>query len=217
MKRKQPRSYYPVFLDIRGRKCVVVGGGQVALRKVKTLLEHGADVDLIGPDLCPELDRLAENGGINVFRRCYQTGDLRGALMAIAATDNGDINREVVKEAGREGVLVNVVDGTRDSDFIAPSYLRRGNITIAVSTAGFSPALARKIRTRLEEEYGDEYASLSFLVNEVRTELRRKGIKVSSDDWQKALDLDIIIGLLKKGETEKARSVLLNNLKSLPG
>jgi precorrin-2 dehydrogenase/sirohydrochlorin ferrochelatase len=216
MKIEQPRSYYPVFLDIRGRKCVVFGGGQVARRKVEALLEHGAHVEVISPDLCPELGRLAEDRRINVSRRPYRAGDLRGALIAIAATGSGNINQEIVKEARGDGVLVNVVDGARESDFIAPSYLRRGNITIAVSTAGSSPALARKIRARLEEEFGDEYASLAFLVEEVRAGLKRRGIKVSSDDWQKALDLDMIIGFLKKGEIEKARLVLLNCLESSP-
>lgn len=210
------RSYYPVFLNISGRKCVVVGGGQVALRKVKALLERGAHVGVISPDFCPELNKLAESGEINALRRRYQVGDLQGALIAIAATNDSDINQEVVKEARRGGVLANVVDDAEDSDFIAPSHLQRGNITIAISTAGFSPALARKIRTKLEKDFGDEYASLALLIEEVRSELKRQGIKVDSDDWQKALDLDLMIDLLKKGEREKVKSVLLSNLKAIP-
>jgi len=209
-------TYYPVFLNVSGKRCVVVGGGQVALRKVRVLLECGANVEVISPELCSELNKLAESGKINVLRRRYQGGDLQGALIAIAATNNSDINQEVVKEARRGGVLANVVDDAEDSDFIVPSYLQRGNITIAISTAGSSPALARKIRTKLEKDFGDEYASLSLLVEEVRTELRRQGIKVDSDDWQKALDLDLMIDLLKKGEREKAKSVLLSNLKASP-
>lgn len=215
MKSKRLRSYYPVFLNISGRKCVVVGGGQVALRKAKGLLECGANVEVISPDLCSELSELAEAGEINVLRRRYQAGALQGALIAIAATDNNDINQEVVKEARRDGVLVNVVDGVQDSDFIAPSCLQRGNITIAVSTSGSSPALARKIRAILEKDFGEEYASLAALVEEVRAELKRQEIKVDSDDWQKALDLDLMVDLLKKGEREKAKSVLFSNLKAL--
>ncbi|MFC1981208.1 bifunctional precorrin-2 dehydrogenase/sirohydrochlorin ferrochelatase [Chloroflexota bacterium] len=215
MKSKRSCSYYPVFLNISDRKCVVVGGGQVALRKAKGLLEYGANVEVISPDLCSELSELAEAGAINVLRRRYQAGDLQGALISIAATNNSDINQEVVKEARRGGVLANIVDDAGDSDFIVPSCLQRGNVTIAVSTAGSSPALARKIRTRLEKDLGDEYASLSLLVEEVRSELKRQGIKVNSDDWQKALDLDLMIDLLKKGNKERAKAALLDNLKAL--
>jgi precorrin-2 dehydrogenase/sirohydrochlorin ferrochelatase len=206
--------YYPVFLNISGRKCVVVGGGQVALRKVRGLLECGADVRVVSPDLCAELDRLAEDGEITVLRGPYRKDVLEGSLLAIAATDDNGINREVVEEARGSGVLVNVVDGARDSDFIAPSCSRRGNITLAVSTAGSSPALARKIRSVLENVFGEEYAELADLVEEVRAELRRQEIKVAGDGWQEALDLDLIVGLIKKGEREKARSVLLGNLKA---
>jgi len=208
-------SYYPVFLNIKGRKCVVVGGGQVALRKVRTLLEHGANVEVISPDLCSELNDLAENKEIHVIRRNYQVGDLEGTLIAIAATDDYNINLSVASEAEETAVLVNVVDDPDNSDFIVPSSICRGDVTIAISTAGRSPALARKIRTRLEEAFGDEYASLALLINEVRTEVKRQGIKLSGNDWQKALDLDLMIDLLKKGDREKARAILLSNLKTL--
>jgi len=206
--------YYPMFLNISGRRCVVIGGGKVALRKVRTLLEHGASIEVISPDLCPELIELAERGQIHTSRRHYQPGDLQKALIAIAATDNGDINRQVVKEARKEAVLVNVADDTENSDFIVPSYARRGGITMAVSTAGKGPALARKIRTRLEKELGDEYAPLVHLIGEVRAEVRQRGIKVTADDWQEAIDLDSMLELLKRGDNQKARAILLDNLKA---
>ena len=212
--KKAALAYYPMFLNISGKKCVVVGGGRVALRKVRTLLEHGASVEVISSDLCPGLIKLAEKGRISILRRHYQPGDLQKALIAIAATDDRDINQQVIKEAHDRAVLVSAVDDVENSDFIVPSYVRRGDITIAVSTAGRSPALARKIRVRLEEELGDEYASLVNLIGEVRAEARRQGIKVSGDDWQEALDLDLMIGLLKKGDVEKARASLLENLKA---
>jgi len=192
-KANQTPAYYPMFLNISGKRCVVVGGGRVALRKVRALLEHRASVEVISPDLCPELIELAEGGQIDTSRRHYQPGDLRKAFIAIAATDNSDINQQVVKEAQSEAVLVNVADDPKNSDFIVPSYAHRGEITIAVSTAGRSPALARKIRTRLEKELGDEYASLAHLIGEVRAEVRRQGIKVTGDDWQEALDLDTML------------------------
>jgi siroheme synthase-like protein len=210
----QVPACYPIFLNISGKKCVVVGGGQVALRKVRMLLECGANVEVISPELCPELLKLAENGEIYIHNREYQAGDLKDAFVAIAATDNSDINRQVVKEARSNAVLVNVVDDPEPSDFIVPSYMRRGEITIAISTAGRSPALARKIRTRLEKDLGDEYASLAHLVGEVRAEAKRQGIKVNNDGWQEALDLDSLLVLLRRGDSEKARAVLLHNLKA---
>lgn len=211
----QSSTYYPIFLNLNGKRCVVVGGGQVALRKVRTLLEYRASVEVISLDLCSELSQLAESGEIRVLQRSYRSGDLKDAFIAIAATDDSKTNLEVVKEAHSEAVLVNVVDDPKRSDFIAPSCMRRGDVTIAISTGGRSPALARKIRTRLEKNFGDEYASLALLINEVRAEVKKQGIKVSGDDWQEALDLDLMIELLRRGENEKARSAMLSNLETL--
>ena len=195
---------------------MVVGGGQVALRKIRTLLEHQANVEVISPHLCTELNQLAEKGKISVLCRGYQDGDLQEAFIVIAATNDKDINLEIVAEARRTGVLVNVVDDAESSNFILPSYIRRGDVTIAISTAGRSPALARKIRTRLEQEFGEEYASLALLIDEVRTELKGQGIKIDGDAWQEALDLDLLRDTLREGNNEKARAILLNNLKGRP-
>ncbi|MFC2066068.1 bifunctional precorrin-2 dehydrogenase/sirohydrochlorin ferrochelatase [Chloroflexota bacterium] len=213
MKKKDTRTYYPVSLNIGGRKCVVVGGGEVALRKVKVLFEHGADVEVISPDLCAELVEFAENRKINIRHHAYKTRDLAGVFLAVAATDDGKINQQVAKEARSKTILVNVVDDVENSDFIVPSYLRRDGLTIAVSTSGHSPALARKIRTRLEQEITDQYGTLTSLVAEVRSEIKREGIKIKDDRWQEALDLDLLLELLKQGEREKAKAILLSKLK----
>lgn len=215
MKNEQRTSYYPIFLNVTGRRCVVIGGGQVALRKVKALLEHKADIKVISPDLCSELVELAGEEKITVVQRHYRRSDLRGALLAIAATDNNDINSKVATDSRETGVPVNIVDNAAESDFILPSYLRRGGITIAISTSGMSPALAQKIRVRLEDDFGTEYASLALLIEEVRSEVKQQGIKVSRDDWQKALDLDLLIDLLKKNNKAQAKAILLNKLKAL--
>jgi len=216
MKRdNQTPRYYPIFLNIRGKRCVVVGGGLVALRKVKALLEHEASVKVISPELCPELSQLAKSRAIQVLQRNYNGGDLQGALIAIAATDDGEINNKVAEEARAKGVLVNVVDDSEHSDFIVPSQFRRGDITIAVSTAGKSPALARKIRTRLEKDFGAEYASLALLIGEVRSELKRQGIKINGHSWQEAINLDVLIELLRTGQSKKAKATLLVNLERL--
>ena len=215
MSRKtQDTIYYPVSLNISGRKCLVIGGGKVAARKVEGLIEHGAVVQVISPEICQELDKLAADGKITVTSREYRAGDLEGAFMAIIATDDSRVNREVVAEAGKRNVLVNVVDKAEKSDFIAPSHLRRGAISIAVSTSGKSPALARKLRIRLEEEFGEEYARLAGVLGAVRTEIREKKLTVSGEDWQQSIELDRLIEMLKRGEEEEVRTAVLSNLEA---
>ena len=184
----------------------------MAWRKVKILVEHGAEVRVISPELCPELKQMAAKGNIEALAREYKDGDLAGAIVVIAATDDTDINEQVSKEAERRGQLINVVDDTTRSNFIVPSYLRRGDITIAVSTAGSSPALARKIRIELEEHFGDEYAALAQLVNEVRTEFIERGVAISSQRWQQALDIDYLNEMLAAGRKKEARAALLSRL-----
>jgi precorrin-2 dehydrogenase/sirohydrochlorin ferrochelatase len=212
---KQGPLYYPISLNLNGRRCVVAGGGQVALRKVKVLLEHKATVEVISPTLCPELQHLAQSGAIKVLQRNYQTGDLKGAFIVIAATGETDINKKIAGEARMQMVLVNVVDDPEQSDFIAPSYLRRGNLTIAVSTAGKSPALARKIRTQLEENFGEEYSSLTNLISEVRSELRQRGVTISSSAWQEALDLESLTEMVRASQTKEAKANLLSRFERL--
>lgn len=208
-------DYYPIFLNVRGKRCLVVGGGEVALRKVKALLKHGAKVEVVSPNFCPELTKLAEAKKISVLSKEYKSGDLKDAFIVIAATGESDINQKVAGEAKRQKIPVNVVDSRERSDFIVPSYFCRGDLTLAVSTAGRSPALARKVRYRLERNFGEEYASLVGLIEEVRAEIRKKGKTVSGDDWQKALDLDLLVELLRAGQREKAKTTLLNSLETL--
>ena len=210
---EHPPAYYPIFLNITGKKCVVVGGGQIALRKVRTLLDYGASVRVISPELCSELNKMAENGAINIQQRRYRSGDLQEAFVVIAATNDSTINLKVGKDARSNALLVNVVDAPESSGFIAPSYVRRGDVTIAISSGGRSPALSQKIRTKLEEDFGEEYISLARMISEVRTDIKRQGIKVSSNAWQEALDLDLLVDLVKKGDNEKAKAFLLSSLK----
>ena len=212
--KKRTGTHFPVFLNVRRKKCVVVGGGQVAFRKVRTLLDCGARVTVISPVLHPDLSELANRKLIQVIRRSYKLGDLKGTFVVIAATDSKETNRKVAKEAGRVGALVNVVDDPKSSNFIVPSLLRRGDLTITISTGGMSPALARKIRTRLEECFGEEYALLVSLIKEVRSTLRRKGIRTNAESWQDALDLDLLTHLVRTGQKNKAKAILMKKLKS---
>ncbi|MFC2003278.1 bifunctional precorrin-2 dehydrogenase/sirohydrochlorin ferrochelatase [Chloroflexota bacterium] len=212
---RRSSSYYPISLNLVGKRCVVIGGGTVALRKVKGFLEHGASVEVISPDVCSELSKLTEARTISLKGRKYEPGDLDNAFIVIAATAESETNQEVANEARRRKILVNVVDSPEQSDFIVPAHLCRGDLTVAVATAGKSPALARKIRTRLEKNFGEEYASLTELVEEVRAELKQKAVRLSGNDWQNALDLDLLVELLRTGQREKAKTTLLGNLKAL--
>jgi precorrin-2 dehydrogenase / sirohydrochlorin ferrochelatase len=205
-------QYYPIFLQVSGKRCVVVGGGQVAARKVISLLENQAQVEVISPEICPELNRLGQEGKVQLTPRPYQQGDLAGALVVIAATDDQEVNTRISKEAQELGVLVNVVDDAKKSNFIVPACLHRGDLNIAISTSGRSPALARRLRRKLEEEIGEEYTFLALIVSEVREELKRRGIKVSRNAWQKALDLDKLIELIKRGEIGAATRTVLDYL-----
>jgi len=205
--------YYPVFLNLQGRKCLVAGGGRIALRKATTLLEHGADVTVVSPRLCTGLSRLADDGRIKVIHRAYRPGDIKGINVAIVATSNRAVNLGAAEEAKRRGVPVNVVDDPALSDFIVPSIMRRGSLAIAVSTSGKSPALARKIRRRLEDEFGKEYASLVIVAEEARGRVKKQGLKVSSRDWQEAIDLDSMIALIRKGRSAEAVEALFERLR----
>jgi precorrin-2 dehydrogenase/sirohydrochlorin ferrochelatase len=214
MKKSQVAAYYPIYLNVCDRKCIVIGGGDVALRKVQILLEYGAEVDVISPELAPELIKLAQDNQISTFAREYKDGDLKGAFVVIAATDSDDINRQVASEARKRSILINVVDDAQYCDFIVPSVMRRGDITITVSTSGKSPALARKLRMQIEDEIGDEYIALTELIAEVRAQIIKKGIKVSGASWQETLDLPALFKLLAKDGKEKTRQYLLTRLKS---
>ena len=206
-------SYYPVFLDLNGRRCVVIGGGNVALRKVKPLLDSGALVEVISPRLCSGLKQLENDKKINVIGRKFQPGDLTGAFIAIAATANLQTNAAVAAEGLEKSVMVNVVDDPARCDFILPSYCRRGGIILAVSTSGMSPALARKIMSRLEKEFGPEYGTLATITQKVRARLKREKIKINSSRWQEALDLGRLTGLIRSGHVDEAEDLLLNTLK----
>ncbi len=211
--KKKTTAYYPVFLNAGGRRCLVIGGGIVALRKVKALLDFGAQVEVISLRLCAGLKQLLIEKKIKVLNRKFQPGDLKGALIAIAATASPVTNAAIAEEGRKQNILINVVDDPAHCDFILPSYLRRGGITLAVSTSGMSPALARKIRTRLEKDISKEYETLAVIAAEVRAKLKKDHIKVSGSGWQQALDLDHLTALIRKGSEDEAKRFLMDKLK----
>ena len=165
-------KYYTICLvGLPSRQAIVVGGGAVAARKVEGLLEAGAQVKVISPLLTRELQLIASAGVITFLPRPYQDGDLEDAYLVIAATDDPTVNQSVWMEAERRGCLINVVDDPQHSNFILPAVVRRGEVSVAVSTGGNSPALARRLRERIEKLIGPEYGVLAELLGELRPEL----------------------------------------------
>jgi len=148
--KKNPIRYYPIFLDLRNRLVVVIGGGTVATRKVQNLLQCGATLTVISPKLSLGLTELEQQQRIKIIRRVYQRGDLSGAELAFAATDRPAINQAVAKEAKNKGIYINVADRSAPGDFIVPAIFSEKNIAVAVSTHGENPALAVATRDRLK-------------------------------------------------------------------
>ena len=160
--------FYIACLRLTGRRCVVVGGGEVGLEKVEGLLACDGRVVLIAPDAVPELRELAAEGSIEWLRRSYEPGDLEGTFVVIAATSDTDVNIRVYEDAERRAMLVNVVDVPPLCNFILPAIVRTGPLAIAISTAGASPALAKRIKREIAAEFGEPYARLAVLLNEAR-------------------------------------------------
>ncbi|OPY69520.1 MAG: Precorrin-2 dehydrogenase [Syntrophorhabdaceae bacterium PtaU1.Bin034] len=176
--------YYPVFLDLMRKRCVVVGGGNVAERKVRALLAAGAIVKLVSPRVTKGLSKLGEQDTIEIVAREYQEGDLRGATLVFAATGTADVNRTIREETDRLGILLNVVDNPGMCDFIVPSLVRRGAILIAISTSGLLPMLSKKLRTDIFKRISADYALYArrvgafrkFLMESLPDSRERRGI-----------------------------------------
>ena len=202
--------YYPVYLAIKDRLCVIIGGGQIAEGKIASLLECGGNIRMIAPEVTQEVQDMADSGALVLEKREYREGDLEGAFVAIAATDDNAVQRRIKAEAERLGILLNVADVTHLCDFIAPSVVRKGEVTVAISTAGVSPALARKLRETLEVSRDLAYADMASLLGEVRGELRREGNIVHPDHWQTCLTQELLDLFYK--DRDAARAALKESL-----
>jgi precorrin-2 dehydrogenase/sirohydrochlorin ferrochelatase len=166
-------TYYPMMVDLAGRRCLVVGGGRVAERKIARLLACGAEVVVVSPATTPKIAELAAGDAIRLRRRTVRTADLSGAFLVFAATDDPEVNRTVADEVRRAGGLVNVADPPDAGTFLVPSVVRRGDLTIAISTGGGSPALAKRLRQRLEATVGPEYEAFLAALAELRALARQ--------------------------------------------
>lgn len=159
--------YYPVFLNLRGKKAVVVGGGKVAERKILALLKAGADLTVISPHVTEKIEKERMRGNLRHFKRRYRKGDLDNAFLVVAATDSIIINEQISRETA---CLVNVVDTPRLCSFVVPSTVNRGSLIIAISSGGVSPALSKSIRRELEKEFGPEFAQYLKALRKIRSE-----------------------------------------------
>jgi precorrin-2 dehydrogenase/sirohydrochlorin ferrochelatase len=195
--------YYPALLDLNGKRCVVIGGGQVSERKTASLIACGADVVVIAPQVSDKIGRLARQGTITLLAKPYTLGDLAGAWLVIAAGPP-EVNAVVAEDARRAGILTNVVDDPDRCDFIVPAVVRRGPVLVAISTEGSSPALARRLRELIEAEVGPEYGELADLLGSLRAEV----LAIGGEDerrriWERILD-SRCLELLRQGRRDEA-------------
>jgi siroheme synthase-like protein len=204
--------FYITCLKLKGRRCVVVGGGEIGLEKADGLLACDADVTLIAPTAGPALEALASEGSIRWERRTYAgPEDLEGVFVVIACTDSTDTNIRVYEDAERRAMLVNIVDVPPLCNFILPAIVRTGPLAIAISTAGSSPALAKRMKREVSELFGDEYAQLAVMLNDVRG--WAKGTLPTYQD-RKAFFEGIVNGepdpieLLRHGDAQAVRDLI---------
>jgi precorrin-2 dehydrogenase/sirohydrochlorin ferrochelatase len=187
-------SFYPMYVDIEGLKCLVVGGGDVASRKAGSLVECDAAVSVVSPQTTPEIERLENEGRIKIERREYAESDIDGAALVIVATDDTALNKRIYQEAKKKNIPVNVVDAPEICTFIVPSTIRRGDLIISISTSGSCPALAKAIRKDLQRQFGEEYAEFCNILRQFRADLADKYDKQEdrAEALRKFIDSDAI-------------------------
>ena len=205
--------YYPINLDIRDRRCLVVGGGAVGTRKVNTLLQCGADVTVISPRATAELLELAKAGTITLRKRGYHSDDLEGIFVVIGATDDENLNRQVSEDAEARNLLCNIADRPAVCNFILPSIVHRGDLVITISTSGKSPALAKNLRKTLERQFGDEYADLLKLMGAIRAELLRQAHEPEAHKhlFNQLIDSGLL-EMIRRNKKEEINRLLKNTL-----
>lgn len=201
-------NYYPAMLDLRGKDAIVIGGDEIAAEKAAGLVAAGASVRVISPTFCDALLMLAEQQKVTLSPKAYQTGDLAGAFLVIAATNDPRLAESVWNESQERGQPINVVDMPRYCSFILPSILRRGQLTIAVSTEGASPGLAKRIRQQLEKLFPAAYEPYLRLASAARARLRASGITYKQrDDFFGEYAASGVLARLEAGDTTRAATI----------
>ncbi len=199
-------KYYPVFLDIRNKHCVIIGGGEVALRKAERLLDCGAKVSVISPKLVPELAALKDKHLIAHIAAEYSEDLLDKAALIIGATDDEKINARISQDARNKGIPVNIVDDPQKCDFILPAVVQRGDLAITIGTGGKSPALARHLREDLEKQYGKEYETFLNVLGNLRTKMEKNaGV---GKDWFDSLMAAGILAFIKSRDVKKVKEIV---------
>jgi len=206
-------TYYPVHLDINNRNCLVVGGGGVGTRKVKTLLDCGARVTVVSPEVSPQLRDLAASGEIILKERSYQSDDLSNMFLVIGATNDEKLNKQLSSDADRLNTLCNIADRPEVCNFILPSIVHRDDLVITVSTSGQSPAMAKKLRKALENQFGKEYGILLRLMGAIRKKLLQQAHAPEAHKplFEQLINSELIV-MIQEGEVEKIDSLLLEVL-----
>jgi precorrin-2 dehydrogenase/sirohydrochlorin ferrochelatase len=200
-------NVYPVGLVVEGRRCVIVGGGRIATRRLKALLEAGAAIEVIAPSASNEITDMAERGLVTWHRRGFAPHDLDGAWLALSATGDLEVDQEVARCAAERQVWVASADDPSASTCSIPTVLRRGDLLITLSTAGRSPALAAWLKDRLSEEFGPEYETLLDVIAEIREEQKALGLPTEGLDWRRALDSGILEDI-RMGRIDAAKEAL---------
>ena len=205
--------YYPVNLDVQNRACLVVGGGAVGFRKVDTLCACGADVTVVSPRIDTRLTALADSRAIRVLQRPYRTGDLEGMFLVIGATDDEVLNLTVKQDADGAGILCNIADRPEACHFILPAIVQRGDLIIAISTSGKSPAFAKKLRKKLEKEFGPEYGDFLKLMGAARNRLlsREHEPEAHKPLFERLIDGNLI-ELIKQHRRQEINTLLVDVL-----
>jgi precorrin-2 dehydrogenase/sirohydrochlorin ferrochelatase len=201
--------YYPILLELKGKRVLVVGGGRVAQRKIETLLEHGALVNVVAKELNSPIASLAEKGLIHYAGQDFSESHLDKIFLVIAATSDVSLNRHVSEKAQQKGLLVNAVDQPSECNFIVPSVLRRGDLVVAVSTCGKSPAFARKVREGLEEYFGDEYESFLTLMGNLRELVLSQGFSQEQNKelFEKLISSPLLVSI-RDNDWSRAASII---------
>lgn len=198
---------YPVNLVVSGKRCVVIGAGRIAARKIENLVSQGADVTVISPQVCTEVRGWANEGSIEIIERAFRPDDLNNAWLAVTATDNPAVNHAVHEEGEKRRVWVNSADDPDNCSFTLMSVVRRGDLAIAIGTAGRSPALARRTRQQIAQDFGPEMETVLELLSERREEIRDTGRSSEDADWDSVFT-NGIVELVQAGELDKARALL---------
>lgn len=206
-------SYFPIFLNLEGRRCLVIGGNRMAAEKAMSLHAHGARVTVAAETMVDELTEAAMLGRVNWMRRDYRGGDLEGYFLAVSAPDDRSVNAQIFREAEERGVLFNALDEPPHCQFIFPSVHRQGDLVVAISTAGIAPALAVRLRERFGAELGPEYAAFLRLASEYRGDITTQlpDFARRRELWYRIVDSEIV-ELLKAGRALEARDAFENLL-----